>query len=113
MQIYSKSMKNATSPIQKSQQICISGGDVYYASRNLLSTCFIKGIGPHLQSQNQYRKPSYLLFFPIISSAVQSSAIWLRIARSAMHTLRSVCKNKQTVCMVFAFLHGLWPYFQL
>ena len=33
MQIYSKSMKNAL-------QICTSGGDVYYASRNLLSTCF-------------------------------------------------------------------------
>ena len=32
MQIYSKSMKNAL-------QICTSGGDVYYASRNLLSTC--------------------------------------------------------------------------
>ena len=28
------------SSIQKSQQICTSGGDVYYASRNLLSTCF-------------------------------------------------------------------------
>ena len=40
MQIYSKSMKNATSSIQKSQQICTVGGDVYYASRNLLSTCF-------------------------------------------------------------------------
>ena len=42
MQIYSKSMKNATSPlsIQKSQQICTWGGDVYYASRNLLSTCY-------------------------------------------------------------------------
>ena len=32
MQIYSKSMKNAhLSSIQKSQQICTSGGDVYYA----------------------------------------------------------------------------------
>ena len=40
MQIYSKSIKNATSSsIQKPQQICTSGGDVYYASRNLLSTC--------------------------------------------------------------------------
>ena len=27
--------------IQKSQQICTSGGDVYYASRNLLSTCWV------------------------------------------------------------------------
>ena len=27
------------SSIQKSQQICTSGGDIYYASRNLLSTC--------------------------------------------------------------------------
>ena len=27
------------SSIQKSQQICTSGGDVYYASRNLLYTC--------------------------------------------------------------------------
>ena len=35
MQIYSKSMKNAL-------QICTSGGDVYYASRNLLSTCLFK-----------------------------------------------------------------------
>ena len=37
MQIYAnffKSMKNAL-------QICTSGGDVYYASRNLLSTCLI------------------------------------------------------------------------
>ena len=33
------------------------------------------------------------LFFPIISAAAQSSAIWLRIARSAMRTLRSVRKN--------------------
>ena len=43
MHIYSKSMKNATSPlsIQKSQQICTWGGDVYYASRNLLSTCYL------------------------------------------------------------------------
>ena len=31
------------SSIQKSQQICTCGGDVYYASRNLLSTCF-KGL---------------------------------------------------------------------
>ena len=30
------------SSIQKSQQICTSGGDVYYASRNLLSTCYIR-----------------------------------------------------------------------
>ena len=47
MQIYSKSMKNATSPlssIQKSQQICTWGGDVYYASRNLLSTCYTLAI---------------------------------------------------------------------
>ena len=29
------------SSIQKSQQICTSGGDVYYASRNLLFTCCI------------------------------------------------------------------------
>ena len=43
MQIYSKSMKNATS-IQKSQQICTWGGDVYYASRKLLSTCFVGSI---------------------------------------------------------------------
>ena len=28
------------SSIQKSQQICTSGGDVYYASRNLLSTYY-------------------------------------------------------------------------
>ena len=40
MQIYSKSTKNATSPlftkINAIPQICTSGGDVYYASRNLL-----------------------------------------------------------------------------
>ena len=38
MQIYSKSTKNATSPlfteINAIPQICTSGGDVYYASRN-------------------------------------------------------------------------------
>ena len=39
MQIYSKSTKNATSLFTKINaipQICTSGGDVYYASRNLL-----------------------------------------------------------------------------
>ena len=45
MQIYSKSTKNATSPlftkINAIPQICTSGGDVYYASRNLLiHLCF-------------------------------------------------------------------------
>ena len=43
MQIYANlfkiSEKCHLSSIQKSQQICTSGGDVYYASRNLLSTC--------------------------------------------------------------------------
>ena len=33
------------SSIQKSQQICTWGGDVYYASRNLLFTCFLFGMG--------------------------------------------------------------------
>ena len=45
MQIYANlfkiNEKCHLSSIQKSQQICTSGGDVYYASRNLLSTCFI------------------------------------------------------------------------
>ena len=44
MQIYSKSTKNATSPlftkINAIPQICTSGGDVYYASRNLLIHLF-------------------------------------------------------------------------
>ena len=43
MQIYENlfkiNEKCHLSSIQKSQQICTSGGDVYYASRNLLSTC--------------------------------------------------------------------------
>ena len=39
----------------------------------------------------------YLLFFPINSSVVQSSAIWLRIARSAIRTLRSVRKKNTSV----------------
>ena len=43
MQIYAKlfkiNEKCHLSSIQKSQQICTSGGDVYCASRNLLSTC--------------------------------------------------------------------------
>ena len=46
MQIYANlfkiNEKCHLSSIQKSQQICTSGGDVYYASRNLLSTCFLK-----------------------------------------------------------------------
>ena len=45
MQIYANlfkiNEKCHLSSIQKSQQICTSGGDVYYASRNLLSTCLI------------------------------------------------------------------------
>ena len=44
MQIYANlfkiNEKCHLSSIQKSQKICNSGGDVYYASRNLLSTCF-------------------------------------------------------------------------
>ena len=44
MQIYSKSKENATSPlftkINGIPQICTSGGDVYYASRNLLIHLF-------------------------------------------------------------------------
>ena len=44
MQIYSKSTKNATSPlftkINAIPQICTSGGDVYYASRYLLIHLF-------------------------------------------------------------------------
>ena len=53
MQIYSKSMKNATSliSIQKSQQIYTWGGDVYYASRNLLSTCFTVARDTHVHVQ--------------------------------------------------------------
>ena len=34
------------SSIQKSQQICTWGGDVFYASRNLLSTCCISNTQP-------------------------------------------------------------------
>ena len=49
MQIYANvfkiNEKCHLSSIQKSQQICTSGGDVYYASRNLLSTCFRGGGG--------------------------------------------------------------------
>ena len=45
MQIYANlfkiNEKCHLSSIHKSQQICTSGGDVYYASRNLLSTCYI------------------------------------------------------------------------
>ena len=45
MQIYANlfkiNEKCHLSSIQKSQQICTSGGDVYYASRNLLSTCYV------------------------------------------------------------------------
>ena len=44
MQIYANlfkiNEKCHLSSIQKSQQICTWGGDVYYASRNLLSTCW-------------------------------------------------------------------------
>ena len=44
MQIYANlfkiNEKCHLSSSQKSQQICTSGGDVYYASRNLLFTCF-------------------------------------------------------------------------
>ena len=44
MQIYANlfkiNEKCHLSSIQKSQQICTSGRDVYYASRNLLSTCY-------------------------------------------------------------------------
>ena len=45
MQIYAHlfqiNEKCYLSSIQKSQQICTWGGDIYYASRNLLSTCYI------------------------------------------------------------------------
>ena len=45
MQIYSKSTTNATSPlftkINAIPQICTSGGEVYYASRNLLIHLFM------------------------------------------------------------------------
>ena len=45
MQIYANlfkiNEKCRLSSIQKSQQICTWGGDVYYASRNLLFTCII------------------------------------------------------------------------
>ena len=54
MQIYANlfklNEKCHLSSIQKSQQICTSGGDVYYASRNLLSTCFFfKDVWPVFQ----------------------------------------------------------------
>ena len=44
MQIYANLFKineKCHLSIQKSQQICTWGGDVYYASRNLLSTCYV------------------------------------------------------------------------
>ena len=41
------------SSIQKSQQICTSGWDVYYASRNLLSTCF-KFVNQKLHYSNEF-----------------------------------------------------------
>ena len=45
MQIYANlfkiNEKCHLSSIQKSQQICTWGGDVYYASRNLLFTCLL------------------------------------------------------------------------
>ena len=45
MQIYANlfkiNEKCHLSSIQKSQQICTWGEDVYYASRNLLSTCYL------------------------------------------------------------------------
>ena len=47
MQIYANLFKineKCYLSIQKSQQICTWGGDVYYASRNLLSTCFYKDL---------------------------------------------------------------------
>ena len=41
MQIHSKSMKNATSPLFRNHnRSALEAGDVYYASRKLLSTCF-------------------------------------------------------------------------
>ena len=48
MQIYANlfkiNEKCRLSSIQKSQQICTWGGDVYYASRNLLFICFVSGL---------------------------------------------------------------------
>ena len=62
MQIYSKSTKNATSPlftkINAIPQICTSGGDVYYASRNLLI---------HLFSCIQYNYTIYFFMFHLIT----------------------------------------------
>ena len=49
---------------------------------------------------------SVFVVFPknvIISSVVQSSAIWLRIARSAMRTLRSLCAKMQSARFVGSF----------
>ena len=50
------------SSIQKSQQICTSGGDVYYASRNLQSTCFYDH-SHKLKKRTTKNRVSMLLFF--------------------------------------------------
>ena len=54
MQIYANSQINEKChlSIQKSQQICTFGGDVYYALRNLLSTCLI-GLGGGFKTSTQ------------------------------------------------------------
>ena len=64
---------------------------------------------PDIYSPNKTIYEVYLLFFPIISSAVQSSALWLRIARSAMRTLRSVRKTNAQSCVLHNFL-GVSPW---
>ena len=69
MQIYANlfkiNEKCHLSSIQKSQQICTSGGDVYYASRNLLSTCILLNtFYPPL------RNLAGLLYKPIFSRTV-------------------------------------------
>ena len=56
MQIYAHlfkiNEKCHLSSIQKSQQICTWGGDIYYASRNLLSTCLGREAGEAVAVDN-------------------------------------------------------------
>ena len=74
MQIYSKSTKNATSPLFTKiiaiPQICTSGREVYYASRNLLIHLLFIAICLIF-----VRNRTYLNFIPVIapSPIIQST----------------------------------------
>ena len=62
MQIYAHlfkvNEKCHLSSILKSQQICTWGGDIYYTSRNLLSTCLFRYIGMFLRQSQDNLKAS-------------------------------------------------------